>query len=209
MKRPLPVAIVTTLALAIAAAAWLAQPAATAMESGHNSGEALAAAPAFTLSDPDGNQHALSDYAGQYVVLEWHNEGCPFVKKFYNAGKMQQLQQTYTDKDVAWLTICSSAEGKQGYMTADQWNSYIDEHNMHSTAVLLDTSGDVGRAYGATNTPHMYIINPDGKIIYQGAIDDTPTADPADIEGANNYVAQVLNAALIGKTKAYGCSVKY
>jgi hypothetical protein len=122
---------------------------------------------------------------------------------------MQEYQQRYTDQGVVWLTVCTSTEGKQGYMTAEQWNSHIAEQNSHAAAVLMDTTGEMGRAYGATNTPHMFIINPDGKLIYQGAIDDKPSPDSADIDKANNYVEQVLNASLIQETKAYGCSVKY
>jgi len=206
MKR-LPFAVFTALAFAIAAAAWLAQPSRAVEAQIASAG--LPVAPDFTLTDSTGKTHHLADYRGKYVVLEWINHGCPFVKKFYNVGKMQALQKESIDKGVVWLTICSSAEGKQGYYTADEWNSIIEEKGMKSTAVLLDTDGVVGKAYHATNTPHMYIINPDGKLVYQGAIDDNPSADSADIESAHNYVEHVLGAALTSKTQAYGCGVKY
>ncbi|MCC6680217.1 MAG: redoxin domain-containing protein [Phycisphaeraceae bacterium] len=208
MKRNLSYLIVTVLAVTLMAV-WLNQPRADAQPMQGQAKSSLPAAPTFTATDTHNNTVSLSDYAGQYVVLEWTNKDCPFVKKFYKPGKMQQLQKTYTDKGVVWLTVCSSAEGKQGYMTADQWNSHIAEQNSQASAVLMDTSGEIGHAYGATNTPQFVIINPDGKIIYQGAIDDNPSADSAEIDNANNYVTQVLDASLVRQTKPYGCGVKY
>jgi len=172
-------------------------------------------AAAFTLSDPAGKVHSLADYKGKWVVLEWTNQGCPFVKKFYNAGKMQELQKEWTDKGVAWLSICSSAEGKQGYNTAAEWPSVIAEKVIHATAVLLDADGAVGKLYGAKTTPHMFVINPEGEIVYHGGIDDKPTADAADIAGAHNYVAAALTSGMAGKpidvttAEPYGCGVKY
>ena len=171
-------------------------------------------APDFSLIDTAGNKHALSDYKGKYVVLEWLNHDCPFVKKHY-AGNMQQLQKTYTAKGVAWLSICSSAPGKQGHYDPAGAAKLTADKGASPTAVLLDPDGTVGREFGAKVTPHMFIIDPDGKLIYQGAIDDVPSTKSADVAGATNYVAQVLDAAMAGQpvprssTKAYGCSVKY
>jgi len=172
-------------------------------------------APNFTLPDSDGKTRSLADYRGKYVVLEWINHGCPFVKKHYESNNMQTLQKDITAKGVVWLSISSSAKGKQGYMTAEEWKSAMKEKGMASTAVLLDPKGKVGREYGARTTPHLYVINPEGTLIYQGAIDDKPTADKSDIPGANNYVKGAIKAALSGQpvsmaqTEPYGCSVKY
>lgn len=174
-----------------------------------------APAPEFELTDIHGTAHKLSDFKGKFVVLEWINHGCPFVVKHYGSGNMQKLQETYTGKDVVWLSICSSAEGKQGYYTAEEWKKVNEEHGGKATAILLDGEGTVGKLYGARTTPHMYIINPEGVLIYQGAIDSVPSADQDDVPGAQNYVAAALDEALDGKpvttaqTKPYGCSVKY
>lgn len=172
-------------------------------------------APAFTLTDTNGTSHSLADFKGKYVVLEWVNHGCPFVQKFYTPGKMQELQATYTGKDVFWLSICSSAPGKQGHMSATDWNAKIKSTGTQATAVLLDEDGTVGKAYDAKTTPHIYIINPAGSLIYAGAIDSIRSADSDDIATATNYVAQALDEAMAGKpvsvptSTAYGCSVKY
>ncbi|MCC7407049.1 MAG: thioredoxin family protein [Phycisphaeraceae bacterium] len=172
-------------------------------------------APDFAVVDSHGKTHHLSDYAGKFVVLEWINHECPFVRKHYDSGNMQKLQAAYTDKGVAWLTICSSAPGKQGNMSAEAWNEVTAAKNARPTAVLLDEDGTAGRAYGAKTTPHMFVINPSGGLIYQGAIDDTPSADPADAATAHNYVTAALEEAMAGQTvttaftKSYGCSVKY
>ncbi len=172
-------------------------------------------APAFSLVGIDGKTYSLTDYKGKYVVLEWNNFDCPFVKKFYGAGKMQALQKEYTEKGVAWFTICSSAEGKQGYYDADALKAMASDRKVASTAYLRDADGTVGHMYGATNTPQMFIINPDGVLVYAGAIDDINSPDPADLEKANNYVATSLNLAMAGKplevksTVPYGCGVKY
>jgi peroxiredoxin len=172
-------------------------------------------APAFTTVDDQGKTRSLSEFKGKYVVLEWHNNGCPYVKKHYGAGNMQKLQREWTGKGVAWLTIISSAPGTQGYVTADQSREYVKAQNAAATAVLLDPSGDVGHLYDAKTSPHMIVINPEGVVVYNGAIDDKPTADPGDIEGAKNYVSEALTAAMAGKpvatpsTQPYGCSVKY
>ena len=172
-------------------------------------------APAFTLSDTDGDKHSLSDFEGKYVVLEWLNFECPFVGKHYGTGNMQQLQQTYTKKDVVWLSIVSSAEGKQGYYPPEEMTAQKNKHDAHMSAILMDPSGDVGRTYGATVTPHMYVINPEGTLIYKGGIDDKPTTDEADVKGATNYVDNALTQAMNGKevdpktASPYGCTIKY
>ena len=172
-------------------------------------------APAFTLADTAGQKRSLTEFKGRYVVLEWFNHDCPFTRKHYKSGNMQRLQQTYTDKGVVWLSINSSAPGKQGHLTPEQANTLTKDKGAAPTAVLLDPSGKVGRLYGAKTTPHLFIINPEGVVIYTGAIDDTPSADPADIPKATNYVQRALDEALAGKpvsipqTRSYGCSVKY
>ena len=172
-------------------------------------------APALTLTDTKGKRHNLADYKGKHVVLEWVNLGCPFVKKHYESGNMQATQKKAVDKGVVWLSVCSSAEGKQGHMDAADWNEEIAERKLSSTAVLIDESGEVGRAYGAKTTPHMYIINPQGVLIYKGAIDDKPSTSKDTIPGARNYVLAALDESLAGKpvstasTTSYGCSVKY
>ncbi|HEY6348581.1 MAG TPA: thioredoxin family protein [Candidatus Angelobacter sp.] len=173
------------------------------------------AAPDFTASDSNGKTHRLSDYKGKYVVLEWHNQGCPFTRKHYESGNMQRLQKEWTGKGVAWLTVISSAPGTQGYVTAPEENDYVRKMNASPTAVLLDPDGNLGHLYAAKTTPHMYIINPAGVLIYNGAIDDHPTADQADIAASKNYVSAALQEAMSGKpvsdaaTRPYGCSVKY
>lgn len=172
-------------------------------------------APAFTLTDTNGKQRTLAEFKGKYVVLEWVNFGCPFVKKHYDSGNMQATQKKAVDKGVVWLSVCSSAEGKQGHMDPSDWNEEIADRKLSSTAVLLDESGAVGKSYGAKTTPHMYIVNPAGVLIYKGAIDDKPSTSKADIPVAKNYVLAALDESLAGKpvsmasTKSYGCSVKY
>jgi hypothetical protein len=156
----------------------------------------------------------LSDYKGKYVVLEWNNWDCPFVKKHYS-GSMQKLQNQYGKKEVVWLTICSSGPGKQGYYDAKGHQQRLEKSESAATAYLADSDGSVGRIYGAKTTPHMFVIDPKGVLIYAGAIDDKPSTKTADLEGANNYVQSCLDAAFAGddvkvKTSApYGCSVKY
>ncbi|MBX6325711.1 MAG: thioredoxin family protein [Chthoniobacterales bacterium] len=173
------------------------------------------AAPDFSLTDAKGNTHTLSQYKGKYVVLEWFNPECPFVKKHYGGGNMQKLQKEYTDKGVVWLTIDSNAPGTQGSLTPEQASKIMASWKTHQTALLLDPDGKVGRAYGAKNTPNMVIINPEGKIAYEGAIDSKATPNPADIPSSTNYVKAALDESLAGKpitttqTKPYGCSVKY
>jgi thioredoxin-related protein len=173
------------------------------------------AAPDFTGTDSNGQSHKLSAYRGKYVILEWHNQGCPYTRKHYDTGNMQKLQKDAVAKGVVWLSVISSAPGKQGYVTASEENDYLKRTNSTPTAVLLDPSGEIGRLYGAKTTPHMYIIDPQGRLIYNGAIDDRPTADARDVPEAKNYVTAALDEALAGKpvstpsTTPYGCTVKY
>ena len=169
-----------------------------------------AAAPEFTLKDSNGKEHSLKEYKGKVVVLEWVNHGCPFVVKHYASDNMQKLQRKYVEKGVVWLSICSSAEGKEGHMAPAAWNEKVKELKAAPTAVLLDADGKVGRLYGAKVTPHMFVIGKDGAVAYRGAIDDRPTKKPADVEGAKNHVADACDALLADKmpevreTKPYG-----
>jgi peroxiredoxin len=196
-----------TLWLVIAVAAILVLPAMAARV-----GEK---APDFTATDSNGNRQTLSQYAGKYVVLEWHNNGCPYVRKQYNSGNMQKLQKEWTARGVVWLTVISSAPGMQGYVTAGEENAYMKQMNAAPTAALLDPEGKLGHLYDAKTSPHMFIIDPSGKLIYDGAIDDKPTPDLSDVPGARNYVTQALTEAMSGKpvsvqtSRPYGCSVKY
>lgn len=180
-------------------------------------------APDFTLTDLDGTEHSLSDYEGSYVVLEWLNFQCPYVAQHYGSGHMPELQKTYTDEEVVWLSIVSSAEGKQGYHPPEQMKEQKEENNGQMSAILMDTSGEVGQMYGAQTTPHMYIISPEGELLYKGGIDDWATADTGNpvpsetyiTEEATNYVentfSQVRNGEEVSPKTAqpYGCSVKY
>jgi hypothetical protein len=172
-------------------------------------------APDFTATDTNGKVHKLSEYRGKFVVLEWTNRGCPYTQKHYNSGNMQRLQREWTSKSVIWLTVVSSAPGEQGYVTAPEENAYLRENSAAPTAVLLDPTGTVGHLYDAKTTPHMFIINSQGMLIYNGAIDDRPTTDLADVNSAKNYVSASLQEATSGKpvsnptTRPYGCSVKY
>jgi peroxiredoxin len=172
-------------------------------------------APEFTLTDSNGKSHKLSDFKGKFVVLEWLNHGCPFVVKHYSSGNMQKLQKEFTGKDVVWLSIASSAPGKQGHMSPEETNKVKEEKGSAATAVLLDEDGTVGRLYDAKVTPALYVINPEGTLIYMGAIDDKKSTDAADIAGAKNYVKQALDEAMANKavseptTAAYGCGIKY
>ncbi|MBN8432254.1 thioredoxin family protein [Microbulbifer salipaludis] len=175
-----------------------------------------AKAPDFSEVDAAGKTHSLEDYAGQWLVLEWFNKDCPYVKKHYGSGNMQALQKKYTDQDINWLTVISSAQGKQGYLEPAQAMTVAEGHNLSATApFLLDADGSMGRAYGAKTTPHMFIINPEGQVVYAGAIDDNDSANPAVIPKSSNYVAAALDASMAGEaiavasSRAYGCSVKY
>ncbi len=172
-------------------------------------------APAFTAADSHGQTQRLEQYRGKYVVLEWHNQGCPFTKKHYSSGNMQGLQKEWTAKGVVWFTVISSAPGADGYVTPDEENAYVSQVHAAPSAVLLDPDGKLGHMYNAKTTPHMFVIDPQGKVIYEGAIDNRPTPDPDDVKGAENYVSDALLASMAGKTvnpaytRPYGCSVKY
>mgnify|MGYP003577465611 FL=1 len=173
------------------------------------------AAPDFSVTDSKGKTQSVSQYKGKYVVLEWFNPECPFVKKHYGPGNMQKLQKEFTDKGVVWLAVDSSAPGKEGNLTPEQAEKKMTEWKTHATALVLDQDGKAGQAYGAKNTPHMFIIDPEGKIIYAGAIDSKATPNPADISSSTNYVKVALDESMAGKpvstasTRPYGCSVKY
>lgn len=173
------------------------------------------AAPDFTGVDSNGNKHSLSDFKGKTVVLEWTNHDCPYVKKHYNSGNMQQLQKTATDKGVVWLSIISSKPGKQGHVSGKQANQLTQSRNAVPTAVILDETSEIGRLYGAKTTPHMYIIDKTGQLVYMGGIDSIPSSNEDDIAKAKNYVTAALDAMAAGKpvkdsvTRPYGCSVKY
>jgi len=173
-----------------------------------------AAAPSFDAVDSKGKSIKLEDYKGKYVVLEWSNFGCPYVKKHYNSGNMQSLQKKYTQKGVVWLTIFSSAEGGQGYYPNAELNKIAAAKKMSSTLVP-DPEGTLGKLYGAKNTPTMFVINPSGHIVYMGGIDDKATPDVEDIATSKNYVAAALDEALAGKaittsvSRPYGCGIHY
>jgi thioredoxin-related protein len=172
-------------------------------------------APGFSATDSNGKQQRLADYKGKYVVLEWHNQGCPYTRKHYESGNMQRLQKEWTGKGVVWLTVISSAPGTQGFVTPTQENEYLKTMKAEPTAVLMDPGGSLGHLYAAKTTPHMFIIDPSGNLIYNGAIDDHPTSDQSDIASSKNYVSTALQEAMNGKpvteaaTRPYGCSVKY
>lgn len=189
--------------LTIALLALLVSATSFALETGK-------AAPDFTLGDVK-----LSALKGKVVVLEWLNHGCPFVRKHYDSGNMQSLQTKYTAKNVVWLSVISSAEGKQGYVDAAGAAADKAKYKSAATNILLDPTGKVGMLYGAKTSPHMYVINKEGTLVYQGAIDDKPDTDQASIKLAKNYVSEALDLTLEGKkvahgtTKSYGCGVKY
>lgn len=172
-------------------------------------------APGFTAMDTQGTEHSLSDFKGKYVVLEWFNHECPYVRKHYDTKNMQSLQEKYTEKGVVWLAINSSAPGKQGHLTKESGSERIAKEGAEPTALLLDPEGEVGKLYDAKTTPHMYIIDPEGTLVYAGAIDDDSSSRKSAVESATNYVAANLdalmegNAVKVAKTEPYGCSVKY
>jgi peroxiredoxin len=172
-------------------------------------------APDFSLPDTKGQTHQLSQYKGKWVVLEWYQPDCPFVRKHYGSGNMQALQKEFTSKGVVWLSIDSSAPGEEGNYPADKLNEIASSQGVARTALLLDPDGKVGHTYGAKTTPDMYIINPEGKLVYEGAIDSKPTTSVADLKVATNYVKVALDDSMNGKsvpqtvTRPYGCSVKY
>jgi peroxiredoxin len=172
-------------------------------------------APDFSTVDSNGKTVKLSDYRGKIVVLEWTNDGCPFVQKHYSSGNMQSLQKEETSRGIVWLSIVSSAPGEQGYVDGAEANALTKARNAAPTAVLLDPEGKVGHLYDAKTTPHMFIVNTDGTLVYMGGIDDKPTSNPADVKTAKNFVRAALDNVVAGKpvgqavTRPYGCSVKY
>ena len=172
-------------------------------------------APAFSAQDSNGKTVSLADLKGKTVVLEWTNNGCPFVRKHYGSGNMQKLQAEATSQGVVWLSIASSPPGYQGHVDGKQANEVVASTGAKPTAVVLDHDSTIAKAYQARVTPHMYIVDPKGTLVYMGGIDDKPTADPADIPGAKNYVRAALNDLKAGKpvaeatTRAYGCTVHY
>jgi len=177
--------------------------------------ESGAKAPNFTLVNENGKKVSLEDYKGKTVVLEWYNKDCPFVKKHYESKNMQKLQKKWTEKGIVWLSVISSAEGKQGYLTKEEAKKNKASSGSAASSVLLDPSGKVGKMYDAKTTPHMYVISKSGDLLYQGAIDSNSSYDPAVIPDSKNYVDEVLvklsanQKVKPGSTKAYGCSVKY
>lgn len=172
-------------------------------------------APSLQAVDADGRTRSLAEFKGRTVVLEWTNEGCPYVQKHYTSANMQGLQKKAVADGIVWLTILSSAPGHQGYLTGAGARAWKAKTGAGSTALLLDPTGAVGRAYEARTTPHMYVVDAAGALVYMGGIDDRPTADPASLKGATNYVAAALADVEAGRqvakaaTRPYGCSVKY
>jgi len=172
-------------------------------------------APAFSAVDANGKTVSLADFKGKHVVLEWVNPGCPYVQKHYNSGNMPATQKAAIDKGVAWLAVSSTAKDAGDYRAPKDLVGWIQGKGGAPSATLMDDSGKIGRAYGARTTPHMYLIDPQGKLLYAGAIDSKPTSNPADIASATNYVNQAVGEVLAGKpvsqptTRAYGCSIKY
>jgi len=192
----------------LAAASMIAGPAVAAPVLGQP-------APAFQAVDAAGKTRSLSEFRGKTVVLEWTNNGCPYVQKHYNSGNMQGLQTQAAKDGIVWLTVISSAPGMQGYLTGPQARQWKGEVKAASTDVLLDPKGTVGRAYEAKTTPHMYIVDKTGKLVYMGGIDDKASSDPDSLQGAKNYVTAALADVKAGRavaqaaTRPYGCSVKY
>lgn len=174
-----------------------------------------APAPDFNVTDANGKTHKLSDYKGKYVVLEWYNKDCPYVRKHYDSKNMQNIQSEMTSKGIVWLSVISSAKGKQGYMPAADVVKNGTKEASKATAILVDENGKMGKAYGAKTTPHMYLIDPQGVLRYNGAIDNNDSADPATIASAENYIIRAVASAEKGEkiaketSKPYGCSVKY
>jgi len=173
-----------------------------------------APAPEFTATDSQGKTHSLADFRGSIVVLEWTNHECPFVQKHYESDNMQALQEAMTERGVVWLSVISSAPGRQGYVTPEQANRLTETRNADPTAVLLDPAGEISQRYEAKVTPHMFVIDTDGTLAYMGGIDDRPTTRLNDIPGARNYVRQAINELVAGQavsravTRPYGCSIK-
>jgi peroxiredoxin len=206
-KKEIPMLRVLMFVLAIAGAPMAAALAQATMPG--------AAAPSFSLTDLDGRKIALADLRGKYVVLEWTNPSCPFVQKHYGSGNMQSLQKRFAAEGVVWLTINSTAASHPEYLKPAEQKAWLQQQGAVPTIAALDADGTVGRVYGAKTTPHMYIIDPKGVLVYAGAIDDKRSANPADVTTARNFVIQALTEVRAGKavssafTTPYGCSVKY
>jgi hypothetical protein len=199
----------TLVALAAAAASAAARtPAEAAAQTGRP-------APAFSVTDTKGVQHALATYRGRTVILEWTNHECPYTVKHYATGNMQALQAAAGGSGAVWLTVVSSRPGSQGHVEAAEADRLTASRNAKPTGVVLDPSGQLGRLYGARTTPHMFIVDGAGVLVYMGAIDDRPTASHASVKGARNYVREALESMAAGRpialaaTRPYGCSVKY
>lgn len=212
MKRMLTVTSLLTLALFVAGGCDAENP---PPASSHPAPAIGQAAPEFKAVDTYGKAHSLSQYRGKWVVLEWLNHGCPYVRKHYGGNAMQALQKKYADKGVVWLSIVSSAPGKQGHYSNEKANELTKEKGAAPYAVLIDEAGTVGGLYRALTTPHMFVINPQGTVVYMGGIDDKPTARAADLETARPHVDIALQEAMAGKpvsvptSQPYGCNVKY
>lgn len=172
-------------------------------------------APDFSIVDATGKTHKLADYKGKYVVLEWYNKDCPYVRKHYDSKNMQKIQGDMTAKNIVWLSVISSAPGKQGHLAAANAVKNAQKEGSKASAILLDEKGAMGKAYGAKTTPHMYLIDPQGVLRYNGAIDSNDSADPKTIATSENYIVRAVASAEKGEkiaketSKPYGCSVKY
>ncbi|MBL8548536.1 MAG: redoxin family protein [Hyphomonadaceae bacterium] len=207
-RRNLMLAGAIGFAAALTAGALISGSADAAVETG-------APAPAFSVQDASGRTRSLSEFAGRTVVIEWTNKDCPYVRKHYNSGNMQALQTAAAGQGAVWLTVISSAQGEQGYLTGAAAAAHAQEVNATPAAILIDASGAMGRAYGARNTPQMFVINAQQRVVYQGAIDDRPSAAPSSLQGATNYVTAALadlragRAVQVAETTPYGCTVKY
>ncbi|MDZ4843046.1 MAG: redoxin domain-containing protein [Hyphomicrobium aestuarii] len=200
----------------IAAALMIAAPAVTSLAAPTAAAPAIGeAAPPFTAVDSRGKPVALADFKGKTVILEWTNHDCPYVGKHYSTNNMQSLQKAATASGLVWLTVVSSARGQQGHVDGPAADKLTETRKAAPSAVLLDPDGTLGRLYDAKTTPHMFVIKPDGKLAYNGAIDDKPTTDSADVATAKSFVKNAMDAVAVGKpvdpavTRAYGCSVKY
>jgi len=207
----------TVLAASLAGAAAIALDVALAPTIAYQAPQARIGepAPAFALSDSNGKSVSLADFKGKTVVLEWTNHDCPYVRKHYGSSNMQRLQKKWTAQGVVWLTLISSAPGTEGYVSGEEANKLTLARGAAPSHVLLDPKGEVGRAYGAQTTPHMYIIKGDGSLAYMGGIDDKPTTRLDDLKTANNFVDAALTELAQGQSvsrptaRPYGCSVKY